>query len=117
MKRMEITSIENVEQHFVATNTSPKIPKSDSVDKSKNDKILLESCEKSSLKAGFWIVLYIFTILMSGILWSMPATIVPITNSIQYPGYWWEPIVTGSFFFNALYESAYTVTECKLIKA
>ena len=112
---MEIATVDNVARNIGWTDSSSKVHSSDTMNRKKYDNILLQPCEKNSLKQILWIPVFVATIFMSGIVFSMPATTVPITNAIKYPSYWWEPMITGFFFVNSLFESAYTLGECKLI--
>ena len=111
---MQIFTVENAARNFGWINVDSKDKIANSIDKDKYDEIFLKSCAKSTVKVCLWILFYQLTILASALILSVPATIIPLTNSIDYPGYWWEPIITGGFFVNSLYESAYTLVECKL---
>ena len=112
---MEIATVDNVARNIGWTTSPPKVHSSDAINKNRYDNILLQPCEKSSIKIALWILVFLSTIFMSGIIFSMPATLVPITNAIKYPSYWWEPMITGTFLVFAFNESAYTLAECKLI--
>ena len=111
---MEIFTVENTGRNVGWINIDNKDKTANSFDKNKYDDIFLKVCDKSTIKAFLWILFYLLVTLISGLVLPMPATIIPLTNSIEYPGYWWEPIITGGFFVNSLYESAYTLVECKL---
>ena len=112
---MEIATVDNVARNLGWTISASKVQSSDAINKNRYENILLQPCEKSSIKIALWLPVLLFAIFMSGIMLSMPATLVPITNAIKYPSYWWEQMITGSFLVFTLIESAYTLVECKLI--
>ena len=60
-------------------------------------------------------VFYFVGIIVIGLLWSIPLSVIPMTNIILYPSYWWEYIVYGPFFFQALISSGFVVLETYLI--
>lgn len=70
--------------------------------------------QESLLSLFIWDLLYIFVILSMSILWSTPATVIPAHNAIQFPEYWWEVLVTGSFTI-ALYLAGYTVLDWQVL--
>lgn len=59
--------------------------------------------------------LYLILIVTISVLWSFPATVIPMNNTILFPGYWWEWIVTGTYFTMALYRSISTLIDFNLI--
>ena len=69
---------------------------------------------ESPLKLLIWNFLYVLIILVISILWSTPATLIPVHNAILFPSYWWETILSGSIP-NALYLAGYTIVEWKII--
>ena len=76
---------------------------------------LLNPCFKSNLEVGLWNLFYLLLINVICIIWSVPVTLVPHHNVIDFPAYWWEPILFGAMIFNSLYETLYTISECKLV--
>lgn len=76
---------------------------------------LLNPIEKSTIKLFFWDITYLLTILLVCILWSIPVTVIPMTNTIIFPSRWWEMIFNGTFFANSLYVAGLTILEIKII--
>ena len=81
----------------------------------KNIEELLEPCMKSTAEIVAWNLFFIVGIGIVAILWSAAATLIPQHDVIKYPSFWWEGIITGSFFVTSLYETTYTLLECNLI--
>ena len=76
---------------------------------------LLSPCSKSNFEVGLWCVFYLVLINLLCILWSVVPTLIPHHNIVEFPAYWWEPLIFGGYFVNALYETLYTILECKLV--
>ena len=71
---------------------------------------LLSPCSKSNFEIGVWSLFYLLIINSLCNLWSVPPTSV-----VELPGYWWEPLILGVYFVNALYETVHMILECKLV--
>ena len=61
----------------------------------------------------------LFPILRRGVsksvLWSFPATIIPMTNQIENPEYWWEWILNGTVLTLALNMTIFAWMDISLI--
>ena len=53
------------------------------------------SVEQFSKICG-WNIVYLIAIVCKSVLWSFPTTVIPMTNQIEFPEYWWEWIVNGT---------------------
>ena len=75
--------------------------------------MLLSTSAKFS-EACIWNFVYLVIIIGGASLFSIPITLIPLHNSIEFPGYWWEIIIIGisSAAINAVLN---TVLECQLI--
>ena len=81
----------------------------------KNCQKLLNPFADNVLDALIKNIFYFVGIIVIGVLWSIPLSVIPLTNTILYPSYWWEYIVYGPFFFQALSISGFVVIETYLI--
>lgn len=80
-----------------------------------NSQKLLELFKGNILTTIYWNIFYFVGIIGIGVLWSIPVSLIPMTNTILYPAYWWEVIVYGPFFTHAIYKAGFTTIECHLI--
>ena len=51
---------------------------------------LLSPCFKSNLEVGLWNLFYLLLVNVICIVWSIPVTLIPHHNVIDFPAYWWE---------------------------
>ena len=49
-----------------------------------------------------WIVLYIFAILATTVLWTSTHTMIPFHDLFQHPSFWWELLVMQGIFISLL---------------
>ena len=64
--------------------------------------------------ACIWNSLYLFIILVSSILLTIPSTLLPLHNAIKHPKYWWELIIPAAVGV-PIYDALNMVLECQLI--
>ena len=83
-------------------------------DENKWGKEMLDECLVKSTKAMCWNLLYTLIILLSSVLFTFPAILIPQQNSLKYPEYWWEAIVPV-VIANALSSTLDNQLECKVI--
>ena len=76
---------------------------------------LIEPCHESCSQLLIWIIGYVFIIILLSVAWSIPISVIPMTNPIISPRYWWEVIVNGTFFMYSLSETGFTIIEIKII--
>ena len=75
---------------------------------------MLDKCLVHSTKALCWYLIYILIILLSSLLFTALASLIPQQNSIQYPAYWWDVIIPATLG-NSLYYALNTQVECTII--
>ena len=63
----------------------------------------------------YWNGLYVLVILGVCVLWTSTYTIIPATNSFEYPEYWWEHVVIRGSFYTILAMMLPTLWELQLI--
>ena len=100
----QITVLENIE-----------FQENDIVGNSLHGQELLDECPKTTCTVLAWNILFLLIIIIASVLWSTPITMIPTTNIIIYPEYWWEMIVNGDFLTYAIMQAGFTMVECKLI--
>ena len=61
------------------------------------------------------IIGYLLIVLIACVVWSIPVSVIPMTNTIIHPWYWWEIILNGAFVVNSLSVTGVTITEMKII--
>ena len=76
---------------------------------------MFEPSFKSFYQLIYLVLGYLAIVLMACVVCSIPVSVVPMTNTIIHPWYWWEMIVNGTFFVNALLTTGVTITEMKII--
>ena len=81
----------------------------------KYDQRLFGPSFKSFYQLIYLVLGYLAIVLMACVVCSIPVSVVPMTNTIIHPWYWWEIIVNGTFFVNALLTTGVTITEVKII--
>ena len=81
----------------------------------KYDQRLFEPSFKSFYQLIYLVLGYLAIVLMACVVCSIPVSVVPMTNTIIHSWYWWEMIVNGTFFVNALLTTGVTITEMKII--
>ena len=79
-----------------------------------NNKLFEPSFEKLSKICG-WNIVYLIVIVCKSVLWSFPATIIPMTNQIENPEYWWEWILNGTGLSMALNMAIFAWMDISLI--
>ena len=78
------------------------------------NKLLEPSGEKFSKICGLNIV-YLIVIVCKSVLWSFPTTVIPMTNQIEFPEYWWEWILNGTGLTVALNMTIFAWMDVSLI--
>ena len=58
---------------------------------------------------------YLLIVLVACVVWSFPVSVIPMTNTIVYPWYWWEMIVNGTAFLCALNVTGDTMMDIQII--
>ena len=79
-----------------------------------NNKLLEPSGEKFSKICRLNIV-YLVVIVCKSVLWSFPTTVIPMTNQIEFPEYWWEWILNGTGLTVALNMTIFAWMDISLI--
>ena len=80
----------------------------------KHGKELFKPCLKPISKLLFWDIGFLCTILAACITWSIPISLIPTTNMVLFPSFWWEYIVNGNFVANSLYCIGMMMLEIKI---
>ena len=62
-----------------------------------------------------WDMGFLLSILMACVIWSIPVLIIPATNTVIFPSYWWESLVKGELVANSLYCIGMMMLEIKII--
>ena len=79
-----------------------------------NNKLFEPSVEKFSKICG-WSIVYLIVIVCLSVLWSFSITIIPMTNQIENPEYWWEWILKGAGLSFALNQTVFAWMDIGLI--
>ena len=110
-KRDEISEVEDIQTRQSDT-VEQGTSELDNTVKQGQDILLPPSVQFK--EACVWHSLYIFIILVSSILFTIPATLFPFHNSMKNPEYWWELMIPGVLGLS-VYETLNIVMECQII--
>ena len=81
----------------------------------KYDQRLLEPSFEPFSQLFYLVIGYLLIALIACVLWSIPVSVIPMTNTIAHPWYWWEIILNGMFFVTAMSYTGMTMAEMKII--
>ena len=81
----------------------------------KHGKELFKPSIKPISKLLLWDIGFLLSILMACVFWSIPISIIPVTNTVVFPSYWWEFLVNGIAVANSLYCIGMMILEIKII--
>ena len=94
---------DNVGQVFVVEEILKLQQAREKEKESKHGKELFKPSLKPISQLLFWNIGFLLTILIPTVIWSIPVSIIPTTNMVLFPSYWWEYIINGNFVANSLY--------------
>ena len=80
-----------------------------------NNQKLLDSVLAKFSEVFLWNCIYLFVIVALCVLWSFPATVIPMTNQIEFPEYWWEWILNGTIFTLSLNMTTFAWVDISLV--
>ena len=127
-QRIEILDVENIQPKQIGTtelnprdeNIQPKrivtneLNPLETRDGMKHGQELLIPTSAKFSEACIWNFLYLFIIIVSSTLLSMPITLIPLHNSIEFPEFWWEIIIPFSLG-SGVFVAVNLVLECQMI--
>ena len=68
----------------------------------KHGKELFKPSIKPIFQLLLWDIGFLLSVLIACVLWSIPLLIIPVTNTVIFPSYWWEFLVNGIAVANSL---------------
>jgi len=75
---------------------------------------ILDQCFIITSKMLYSDLFYLVIVVILSILFSVPATLIPMKNAIHYPSHWWDIIIPANIG-SSLYMALNTVLELKLV--
>ena len=75
---------------------------------------MLDQCLVNSTTALGWNLIYILVVLLTSVIFTFPAILIPQQNSMEFPEYWWDVIIPVGIG-NSLFSTLHIQLECKVI--